>query len=55
MGSQTDASIAAQAVGLSDPQYTARRKKMFEFLTRVRAIGCVPLPRTPATIHLSML
>ncbi|KAF8504661.1 P-loop containing nucleoside triphosphate hydrolase protein [Russula emetica] len=27
------------AVGLSDSQYAARRKRMFEFLTRVRAIG----------------
>ncbi|KAI0302302.1 P-loop containing nucleoside triphosphate hydrolase protein [Multifurca ochricompacta] len=26
-------------VGLSDPRYTARRKRMFEFLARVRAIG----------------
>ena len=30
-------------VGLSDPQYAARRKAMFEFLTRMHALGWVPL------------
>jgi hypothetical protein len=43
MSSQFDTGSTARAVGLSDPQYAARRKRMFEFLTRVRAIGCVPL------------
>jgi ABC-type uncharacterized transport system ATPase subunit len=27
------------AVGLSDPQYAARRKSMFEFLNRMHALG----------------
>ncbi|KAI0002262.1 P-loop containing nucleoside triphosphate hydrolase protein [Russula compacta] len=37
MGSQFNP--VAQAVGLSDPLFAARRKSMFEFLTRVRALG----------------
>ncbi|KAI0295255.1 P-loop containing nucleoside triphosphate hydrolase protein [Russula brevipes] len=36
---QTDTDHASRAIGLSDPQYAARRKRMFEFLTRMRAIG----------------
>ena len=46
MDSQT--SNATRAVGLSDPQHTARRKRMFEFLTRLRAVRCVPLSMIPS-------
>ena len=42
-------------VGLSDPKYAARRKSMFEFLNRMHALGCVPLPRFFATGHISVL
>ena len=47
MSSQANTNSTAGAVGLSDSQYAARKKRMFEFLTRVRAIGCVPLLRLP--------
>ena len=42
-------------VGLSDPQYLARRKSMFEFLTNVRALGYVPLSTFFATSRLPVL
>jgi len=45
--SQPNTDHASQAVGLSDPQYIARRKRMFEVLTRLRAIGYVPLSIIP--------
>ena len=53
MSSQHNTSNAARAVGLSDPQYTARKKRMFEFLTRLRAIGCVCLLVIITTYHRS--
>ncbi|KAI9508381.1 P-loop containing nucleoside triphosphate hydrolase protein [Russula earlei] len=37
MSSQVD--LPTAPVGLSDPQYATRRKRMYEFLTRVRALG----------------
>lgn len=43
MSSQVNTNSTAGAVGLSDSQYAARRKRMFEFLTRVRDLGCVLL------------
>ena len=55
MSSQHNSGHAAHAVGLSDPQYTTRKKRMFEFLTRLRAIGCVCLIEIVATCHRSML
>ncbi|SRR5258708_39828254 len=51
MSSQCDTRSTAGAVGLSDPQYAARRKRTFEFLIRVRAIGYVSLLRLPAGNH----
>jgi hypothetical protein len=55
MGSQFNTNSTAGAIGLSDPQYAARRKRMYEFLTRVRAIGCVLLLRLPVNNHGSIL
>ncbi|KAH9965456.1 P-loop containing nucleoside triphosphate hydrolase protein [Russula dissimulans] len=39
MTSVFNPSFPSPAVGLSDPQYAGRRKAMFEFLQRMRAIG----------------
>lgn len=47
MSTTFNSNSAAGAIGLSDPQYAARRKRMYEFLTRVRAIGCVAPLRLP--------
>ena len=55
MDSQPNGSANLTPVGLSDPQYAARRRRMFEFLTRVCALGCVPQLGIPATSHRSLL
>jgi hypothetical protein len=51
----TNTSSLTAPVGLSDPQYLARRKSMFEFLTHVRALGYVPLPKFFATSRIPVL
>jgi hypothetical protein len=55
MGFPSNASSVTAPVGLSDPQYLARRKSMFEFLTHVRALGCVPLPKFFAASRIPVL
>ncbi|KAH9965455.1 P-loop containing nucleoside triphosphate hydrolase protein [Russula dissimulans] len=37
--SQANGAPTIAPIGLSDPQYAARRKRMFEFLNRVRGLG----------------
>ena len=55
MDTRSNESSLPAPVGLSDPQYLARRKSMFEFLTHVRALGCVPLPKFFATSRIPVL
>jgi hypothetical protein len=55
MGLPSNATSLPAPVGLSDPQYLARRKSMFEFLTHVRALGYVPLPKLFATSRIPVL
>jgi hypothetical protein len=43
------------SVGISNTQYATRRKKLFDFLARVRAIGCVHIPSLPVACHISAL
>ena len=50
---QPSGSTRHTAIRLSDPQYTARWKRMLEFLTRVCALACVPLSKLLATTHQS--
>ena len=51
MDTQPNGSSKPMPLGLSDPQYAARRKRMFEFLIRVCALGCVTLLKHLATAY----
>lgn len=42
-------------IGLSDPQYATRKRSMFDFLSKMHALGCVALPSFFATGHNSVL
>ena len=38
-------------VGLSDPRYATRKRSMFDFLSKMHALGCVALPSFFVTGH----